>query len=101
MPSPVSTTPLVAANACTCASVNTCPPIVTVWMPSVAETVNVPVVVSLLPAAAEPLGLSPASNTVLSGPTADAVTTVAVSSLPFTVMSKVVERASPSPSVMV
>jgi len=61
VPSPVSTTPCVAAKAWTWARVKVCPPITTVEIPSVADRVKWPVLVSLLDAASEPFGLSPAS----------------------------------------
>ena len=71
-------------------------------MPSVAETVNVPVSVSVLPAAAEPLGLRPASNTVSSGARRAAeVTTVAVSAAPATVIVSTAGEVSPSASFIV
>ena len=101
MPSPVSTVPLVVAKAWTWASVKLCPPITRLAMPSVAETVKLPVAVSLLEAASEPLGLSPASWTVLSGPVAAAVTTEALSLAPVMVMVSVAGETSPSASCIV
>ncbi|MNG38384.1 hypothetical protein D3C84_1260750 [compost metagenome] len=51
------------SKACTSAKVKTTPPITTVRMPSVADTVKLPPTVSLLAAASEPFGLRPDSYT--------------------------------------
>ena len=73
------------------------PPITTFRMPSVDDTVNEPVVVSLVSGAE----VRPCSNTVPSGPVACAVTTEEPSFAPVTVMLSFAGLGSPSASCMV
>ncbi|MNG08287.1 hypothetical protein D3C87_1886340 [compost metagenome] len=77
------------------------PPITTFKMPSEADTVKLPVTVSVVAPAFDPFGLRPDSYTRWSGPLAAAVTTLEVSFAPLILMVSLAMLSSPSASFMV
>ncbi|MNH23150.1 hypothetical protein D3C77_530370 [compost metagenome] len=66
-----------------------------------AETVKLPLTVSVLAAALDPSGLRPDSYTWWSGPVAAAVTTLELSSAPLMLMVSLAMLSSPSASFIV